>query len=140
MHSQIYVNLPIKDMTRSRAFFGALGYQFEPRFSNEQGACLILGENLYAMLLVEPFFGSFVPHKAIGDATTAAEVLICLNCNSRDEVDAIVAKAVAAGGTSPRPPQNHGFMYSKGYEDLDGHIWELMYVDASTAANPDQDA
>lgn len=140
MHTLIYVNLPVKDLARSREFFAALGYDFEPDFSNEQGACLILGENLYAMLLTEPFFSSFVPHKAVGDATKAAEVLICLNCSSRAEVDAQVAKAVAAGGSSPRPPQDHGFMYVHGYEDLDGHIWELMFMDASAAANPDKDA
>lgn len=140
MHTQIFVNLPIKNMARSRAFFSALGYEFEPNFSNEQGACLILGKNLHAMLLVEPFFSSFVPHKTIGDASKTAEVLICLNCASRAEVDALVAKAVAAGGSSPRPPQDHGFMYANGYEDLDGHIWELMHMDASASANPDKDA
>lgn len=139
MHKQIFVNLPIKQMARSQAFFRALGYQFDPHFTNEQGAALVLGENLYAMLLVEDFFKGFTG-KTIADATQTTEVLTCLSCASRAEVDALVAKAVAAGGTAPRQPQDHGFMYAHGYEDLDGHIWELVHMDTSTAANPGQDA
>jgi len=139
MHKQIFVNLPIKDMARSQAFFRALGYEFDPHFTNEQGAALVLGENLYAMLLVEDFFKGFTG-KAIADATQTTEVLNCLSCESRAEVDALVAKAVAAGGTAPRAPQDHGFMYAHGYEDLDGHIWELVYMDTSAAANPAKDA
>jgi len=139
MHKQIFVNLPIKQMARSQAFFRALGYDFDPHFTNEQGAALVLGENLYAMLLVEDFFKSFID-KTIADATQTTEVLTCLSCESRAEVDTLVAKAVAAGGTAHRAPQDHGFMYAHGYQDLDGHIWELCYMDTSAAANPDKDA
>ena len=139
MHTQVYINLPIRDMARSRAFFSALGYRFEPKFSNEMGACLVLGENLYAMLLTHPFFQGFTG-KAIADASQITEVIVCLNCGSRAEVDALVAKALAAGGTVPRPPVDHGFMYGHGFEDLDGHIWELMHMDTSAAANVTQDA
>lgn len=139
MHKQIFVNLPIKDMARSQAFFRALGYQFNPEFSNEQGACLVLGENLYAMLLVEDFFKSFTG-KPVADAHKSTELLTCLSCDSRAQVDAQVAKAVAAGGTASRQPQDHGFMYVHGFEDPDGHIWELVFMDASAAANPTQDA
>lgn len=139
MHKQIFVNLPIKNMARSQAFFRALGYEFNPEFTNEQGACLVLGENLYAMLLVEDFFKGFTA-KPIADAHQSTEVLTCLSCDSRAAVDALVAKAVAAGGSAPRQPQDHGFMYAHGYEDLDGHIWELVHMDASAAANPTQDA
>lgn len=138
-HEQIFVNLPIKDMARSQAFFRALGYEFDPHFTNEQGACLVLGRNLFAMLLVEPFFQGFTG-KPIADAHRSTEVLTCLSCASRAEVDALVARAVAAGGSAPRAPQDHGFMYGHGFEDLDGHIWELMHMDVSAAANPDKDA
>lgn len=139
MHTQIYVNLAVRDLPRSRAFFSALGYQFEPKFSSEQGAGLVLGENLYAMLLTQPFFQGFTG-KPIADATQTTEVIVCLNCDSRAAVDALVAKALAAGGTAPRPPVDHGFMYGHGFEDLDGHIWELMHMDTSAAANVTQDA
>jgi hypothetical protein len=132
MHKQIFVNLPIKNMARSQAFFRALGYQFNEQFTNEQGACLVLGENLYAMLLIEPFFAGFTG-KPVADAHRSTELLICLSCDSRAAVDALVAKALAAGGTAPRQPQDHGFMYVHGFEDLDGHIWELAYMAEAAA-------
>jgi predicted lactoylglutathione lyase len=132
MHQQIFVNLAVNDLPKSRAFFERLGLTFNPQFSNEQGACLVLGENIFAMLLVKAFFKGFTG-KPIADATQTTEAIICLSCQSRAEVDAIVAKAVAAGGTAPRAPQDHGFMYGHGFEDLDGHIWELAYMDMSAA-------
>jgi uncharacterized protein len=127
MHKQIFVNLPIADMAKSQAFFKALGYSFNPDFTNDQGAALVLGENLYAMLLVRDFFATFID-KPIVDAKKSTEVLVCVSCDSREQVDSLVAKAVAAGGTAPRKPQDHGFMYSHGFEDLDGHIWELVHM------------
>lgn len=133
MHRQIFVNLPIRDMARSQAFFQALGYTFDSRFTNDQSACLVLGDNLYAMLLVEPFFQTFTD-KAIVDATRQVEVLVCLSCESRDEVDGLIAKALAAGGTTQRPPQDHGFMYGHSFQDLDGHVWELVYMDPTAQA------
>lgn len=133
MFRQIFVNLPIQDMGRSQAFFRALGYDFNPQFTNEQGACLVLGENLFVMLLVEEFYKTFID-KAIADARKTCEVLVCLSAQNREEVDGLVAKAVAAGGTAHRTPQDLGFMYSHGFEDLDGHIWEFVHmVDASKA-------
>jgi predicted lactoylglutathione lyase len=133
MNRQIFVNLPIKNMERSQAFFKSLGFSFNPQFTNEQGACMVVSENhSYVMLLVESFFATFT-RKPISDATKATEVLVCLSCESRAEVDALVKKALAAGGTSPNPPQDHGFMYGHGFTDLDGHIWELVYMDASAA-------
>jgi predicted lactoylglutathione lyase len=138
-HQQIFVNLPIKNMARSQAFFRAMGYEFDPHFTNDKGAALVLGPNLHAMLLVEDFFQGFTG-KPIADAHRTTEVLTCLSCESRAEVDALVAKALAAGGSAPRAPQDQGFMYAHGFEDLDGHIWELVYMDASAAANPDKDA
>jgi predicted lactoylglutathione lyase len=127
MHAQIFVNLPVADMARSKAFFSALGYAFNPDFTNDQGAALVLGDRIYAMLLTRDFFASFI-NKPVADAKTSTEVLVCLSCESRAEVDTLVAKAVAAGAQVPRQPQDHGFMYGHGFEDLDGHIWELVYM------------
>ena len=128
MNKQIFVNLAVKDLDKSKAFFEALGYTFNPQFTNESGACMVIADgSIYAMLLTEPFFKTFVD-KPLVQAKEATEVLVCLSCESREEVDALVAKAVAAGGRAPRPPQDHGFMYGHGFEDLDGHIWELVWM------------
>jgi hypothetical protein len=128
MSRQIFVNLPIANMERSKAFFGALGFTFNPQFTNEQGACMVIADNIFAMLLVKPFFQTFVDTD-IADATRVTEVLTCLSCASREEVDGLVKKAVAAGGKPHRQPQDHGFMYSHGFHDPDGHVWELVYMD-----------
>lgn len=130
-HTQMFVNLPVKQLDRSMAFFRAMGYEFNPDFTNEMAASLVLGDNLFAMLLTEPFAQGFTA-KAIADAHQTTEVLVCLSCASREEVDALVAKARAAGAAVPRQPQDHGFMYAHGFEDLDGHIWELVYMAAPT--------
>lgn len=130
MHKQIFVNLAVADLPKSRAFFESLGLSFNPQFSNDQGACLVLGENLFAMLLTREFFKTFID-KQIADSRQTTEVLTCLSCESRAEVDALVAKAVKAGGKAHRQPQDHGFMYGHGFEDLDGHIWELAFMDMS---------
>jgi predicted lactoylglutathione lyase len=135
MPRQIYVNLPIKNMERSKAFFSALGFSFNPQFTNDSGACMVISESIYAMLLTESFFKTFT-RKPVADATKSTEVLLCLSCTSRAEVDELVRKAVAAGGKTPNSPQDHGFMYGHGFEDLDGHQWELMYMDM--AAVPPQ--
>ena len=133
MHAQIFVNLPIENMARSQTFFKALGYAFNPEFTNDQGACLVVGDNLFVMLLVKDFYATFTT-KTIADARTTSEVLVCFSCDSREEVDTLVAKAVAAGATTPRPVQDLGFMYSHGFDDLDGHTWEFVHmVDASKA-------
>ncbi len=139
MSRQIYVNLPIKNMERSKAFFGKLGFSFNPQFTNEQGACMVVADgSIYVMLLVESFFKTFTK-KAVADTTRSTEVLVCLSCESRAEVDELVAKARAAGATVPNAPQDHGFMYGHGFEDLDGHIWELAYMDMAAApATPPQ--
>ena len=128
MNAQIWVNLPIKNLKRSVEFFTKLGYTFNPQFTDENANCMIVGENIFVMLLVEKFFQSFTD-KTICDATQSAEVMMGLSCASRAEVDAMVRKAVAAGGKTPRKPQDHGFMYGHGYEDLDGHIWEVFYME-----------
>lgn len=132
MARKIFVNLPIQDMERSKAFFAALGFSFNPQFTNEQGACMVISEDIFAMLLVEPFFQTFTK-KPVADARRSTEVLVCLSCDSRQEVDALVKKALAAGGSAPNAPQDHGFMYAHGFEDLDGHLWELAWMDPSAA-------
>ncbi|MBX3586348.1 MAG: VOC family protein [Ramlibacter sp.] len=135
MSRQIFVNLPIKNMASSQAFFKSLGFSFNPQFTNEQGACMVVADNIFVMLLIEPFFQTFTK-KPVADATKSTEVLVCLSCESRAEVDDLVKKAVAAGGTTPNPPQDHGFMYAHSFTDLDGHGWELVYMDP--AATPPQ--
>ena len=133
MSRQMFVNLPIKNMEKSQAFFKRLGFSFNPRFTNEQGACMVISEDHnYVMLLVEPFFSTFTK-KSIADASRATEVIVCLSCDSRAEVDEMVRKAIAAGGKTPNAPQEHGFMYGHGFEDLDGHIWELVWMDPNAA-------
>jgi len=133
MHKQIYVNLAVDNLDRSKAFFSAIGFSFDPQFTNEQAACMSVGENIYAMLLVKDFFKTFT-RKSLCDPKESTEVLVCLSCESREEVDALVAKALAAGGTAPRAPQDYGFMYGHGFEDVDGHIWELVHMDPNAKA------
>lgn len=132
MARKIFVNLPIRDMERSQAFFRSLGFSFNPQFTNEQGACMVVSEDIFVMLLVEPFFKTFTT-KPVADARKSTEVLVCLSCDSRAEVDELVRKALAAGATAPNAPQDHGFMYAHGFEDLDGHVWELAWMDPAAA-------
>lgn len=128
MATKIFVNLPVKSLDNSVRFFTSLGYAFDPRFTDETATCMIVAEDIFVMLLTEPKFRTFTP-KAICDATTSTEVLVCLSCESRAQVDELVRKAVAAGGTTYNEPQDHGFMYGHGFQDLDGHIWELIYME-----------
>lgn len=130
MAKQIFVNLPVKDLNKSVAFFTSLGFSFNPQFTDEKATCMIIGENIFAMLLVEPFFKTFTK-KEISDAHKSTEVLIALDATSRDEVKSMVAKAIAAGGTQYMDPQDHGWMYQHSFADLDGHQWEILYMDES---------
>ena len=127
MATQIFVNLPVKNLDQSVAFVTRLGYKFNPQFTDENATCMIVSDDIYVMLLVERYFKTFTP-KPIADATKTTEVLLCLSCESRAQVDEMVARAVAAGGTTPNKPQDHGFMYQHGYQDLDGHMWELVHM------------
>ena len=130
MATKIFVNLPVKDLNASIAFFTKLGYSFNQQFTDETATCMVISEDIYAMLLTHEKFKMFTP-KEICDATKSSEVLIALSCESRDQVDELVAQAVAAGGSTYSKPQDHGFMYAHGYQDLDGHIWEVMWMDPS---------
>ena len=127
MASQIFVNLPVKDLDRSVRFFTSLGFTFNPTFTDETATCMIVAENIFVMLLTEKKFREFTP-KPVCDATKATEVLVCLALDSRGEVDAMVAKAMAGGGTTYNEPKDHGFMYQHGFQDPDGHIWELVHM------------
>lgn len=133
MSTQIFVNLPVQDLQKSVAFFEALGFSFNPQFTDETASCMVVSEHIFVMLLIHKRFKDFTP-KAICDARQATEVLVCLSRESRAAVDAMVAKAVAAGGSTYNQPQDHGFMYAHGFQDLDGHIWELVFMEP--AANP----
>ncbi len=127
MKKQIILNLPVKDLEKSRAFFSALGFTFDPRFSGEDAAFMnVVGDTIQAMLTTEPFFKSLID-KPLANAKEANELVICLTCESREEVDSLIAKAAAAGGRIPHPPEDHGFMYDQGFEDIDGHLWNLVW-------------
>ena len=130
MSTKMFVNLPVKDLDRTVAFFTALGFKFNPQFTDKNATCMIVSEEAFVMLLVEPFFKGFTP-KPISDAKKSTEVLLCLSAERRADVDDMVAKAIAAGGSAPNKPQDHGFMYQHGFEDLDGHLWEVAYMDMS---------
>lgn len=128
MATKIFVNLPVKDLQKSIEFFTRLGYTFNPQFTDETATCMIVSEDIFVMLLTHAKFKTFTP-KEICDATKSTEVLLCLSCESRAAVDEMVRKAVAAGGAAYSEPQDYGFMYQHGYQDLDGHIWELIYME-----------
>ena len=128
MPTQVFVNLPVTDLPQSIAFFEELGYSFNKQFTDETGACLVISDTIYSMLLTHEKFQSFIPN-AISEAHRETEVLIALSCDSREEVDSIVDKAIELGGTYVRDPQDHGFMYERAYRDLDGHIWEYYWMD-----------
>ncbi|HEX8613972.1 MAG TPA: VOC family protein [Telluria sp.] len=128
MNKQIIFNLPVKNLDISQAFFSALGFRFNPEFSNESAAFMeIVDGSVQAMLMTEAFFKSFT-NKAVVQARQANEVIICLSCESREEVDSLIAKATAAGARIPHEPEDHGFMYDQGFEDLDGHLWNLVWT------------
>ena len=129
MSTKIFVNLPVKDLQRSIDFYSKLGYAFNPQFTDETATCMIVSDDIYVMLLTYAKFKEFTP-KPICDATKSTEVIVCLSCNDRAHVDDLVRKAVAAGGTTHTEPKDYGFMYQHGYQDPDGHIWELVYMEA----------
>jgi predicted lactoylglutathione lyase len=129
----IFVNLPVADLQRSRGFLEALGAVNEPRFTDETAACMTLSDSIHVMLLPHDKFRQFTP-RAIADANLASEVLLCLSADSRESVDTAVERAVASGGTAdPGPKQDYGVMYGRSVADPDGHIWEIMWMDAAAA-------
>lgn len=122
------MNLPVKDLAVSMEFFGKLGFEFNPDFANENGVCMVVSDNIFVMLLMEDFFQTFTK-KEVADATKTTEVLTALSVESREAVDELLSVALEAGGQEAREPQDHGFMYGRSFEDPDGHIWEIFYMD-----------
>ena len=131
MGTKIFVNLPVQDLKRSVEFFSKLGYKFNAQFTDANATCMIIGEDIFAMLLVESFFATFTP-KPIADARQTTEVLVALSAESREAVNGIVQAAFAAGARRYKEPEDHGYMYGWGFEDLDGHIWEYVWMDPAT--------
>jgi len=128
MATQIFVNLPVSDLSKSVAFFTALGFTFNPDYTDENATCMIINDNAYVMLLVEGFFKTFTS-KDIVDAKGSTEVIMAFSADSREGVDGMYNKAIDAGRSSSQPAQDYGFMYSRSFEDLDGHLWEVMWMD-----------
>jgi len=128
MSTLIFVNLPVKDLERSKKFFTALGYSFNPQFTDENAGCLVISDTIYAMLLTEPFFKTFTK-KEIADSACNTEAIIGLSADSKEEVDRLVDKALAAGGQPSMDTNDQGFMYGRSFQDPDGHLWEVFWMD-----------
>jgi len=127
MPTQIFVNLPVQDLKNSMRFYESLGYQHNPQFTDETAACIVISDTIYVMLLTHAKFKDFTP-KPIADATKVSEVLLCLSCESREAVDGVVSKALAAGGSKSQEPKDYGFMYQNSFQDPDGHLWEVIWM------------
>ena len=134
MSRMIFVNLPVKDLSASRSFFGALGFEFNEEFSDDKAACVVLADNIFVMLLREDFFQTIIDG-AIADASQTTEVLNCLSANSRGEVDDLVRRAIEAGGKPWKDSFSEGPMYGGSFQDLDGHVWEIMHMDPTEAGS-----
>lgn len=130
MPTRIFVNMHVKDLAKSKVFFEKLGYHFNPQFTDENAACLVISDTIFCMLLTTGHMERFVPKgKTIADATKTTETLLALSTDSKDAVNALFDKAIAAGGTEARPTEDHGFMYGRSFNDPDGHIWEMFWFD-----------
>lgn len=130
LKTKIFVNLPVKDLNRSVSFFTKLGFTFNPQFTDENATCMIVGEDIFAMLLVEKFFKSFTS-KEICDTSRSTEAILALSVESREQVDQLMKKVIDSGGSEHREKQDHGWMYGRSFEDVDGHIWEVFFMDES---------
>jgi predicted lactoylglutathione lyase len=135
--TKIFVNLPAKDLNKTIEFFTKLGFTFNPQFTDENATCMIVGEDIFVMLLVEKFFKTFTK-KEICDTSKNTEVIVALSVEGREKVDQMINKAIEAGGTESREPQDHGWMYGRSFEDINGHIWEIIYMDESALKNDEK--
>ncbi len=133
MATKIFVNLSTKNLDRSKKFFTDIGFTINPQFTNEKAACIVISEDIFAMILREEFFKTFISGKEISDATKTTEVLMALSADSKEGVDELADKALAAGGSKLREPEDHGFMYHRSFQDPDGHIWEVFWMDINAA-------
>ena len=134
MTTQIFVNLPIKDLGRTVEFFKKLGFAFNPQFTDENATCMIINDNIFVMLLVEKFFKTFTK-KEICDTAKDTEVIIALSTESREKVDEMMQHVFEAGGKETREPQDHGWMYGRSFQDINGHLWEIIYMDEKALKN-----
>jgi predicted lactoylglutathione lyase len=134
MTTKIFVNLPVKDLNRSVDFFTKLGFNFNPQFTDENATCMIIGEDIFVMLLVEKFFKSFTK-KEICDTSKNTEAILALLVESKEKVDQMMGKALEAGGSEPREKQDHGWMYGRSFEDVDGHLCEVFFMEGSAIKN-----
>jgi uncharacterized protein len=132
--TKIFVNLPVKDLNKTLEFFTKLGFKFNPQFTDENATCMIVGDDIFVMLLVEKFFKTFTK-KQISDTSKNTEVIVALSVEGREKVDQMINKAIEAGGRESREPQDHGWMYGRSFEDIDGHLWEIIYMDESALKN-----
>jgi predicted lactoylglutathione lyase len=126
----IFVNLPVKDLEKTKDFFSKIGFEFNEQFTDKNAACLVIGDNIFAMLLTEDYFKTFTK-KDLSNAANTTEVILALSAESREQVDDIVNAALAAVGSPSNDPVDHGFMYGWSFQDPDGHLWEVMYMDQS---------
>lgn len=134
MSTKIFVNVPVKDLDKSTEFFTAIGFTINPQFTDETAACVVITEDIYAMILTHEKFKQFTP-KEISDATKTSEVLLALSFDSRDKVNEIADKALSAGGSVANQPQDYGFMFTRSINDPDGHIWEFFWMDPANIKN-----
>ena len=134
MTKQIFVNLPVKDLSRTVEFFKRLGFTFNPQFTDENATCMIINDNIFVMLLVEKFFKTFTK-KEICDTAKDTEVIIALSTESREKVDEMIQNVLEAGGKESREPQDHGWMYGRSFQDINGHLWEIIYMDEKALKN-----
>jgi predicted lactoylglutathione lyase len=134
MTTKIFVNLPVRDLNKTVEFFTKLGFKFNPQFSNENATCMIVAEDIFVMLLIEKFFKTFTK-KEISDTTKNTEVIVALSAESREKVDQMINKALEAGGRESRELQDHGWMYGRSFEDINGHLWEIIYMDENALKN-----
>jgi predicted lactoylglutathione lyase len=135
--TKIFLNLPAKDLNKTIEFFTKLGFKFNPQFTDENATCMIVGEDIFVMLLVEKFFKTFTK-KEICDTSKNTEMIVALSVEGREKVDQMINKAIEAGGRESREPQDHGWMYGRSFEDINGHIWEIIYMDESALKNDDE--
>jgi predicted lactoylglutathione lyase len=130
MATKIFVNLPVKDLDKTIEFFTKLGFTFNPQFTDENATCMIIDKDSFVMLLVEKFYKTFT-NKGICDTTKDTEVIVALSAESREKVDQIINKVIEAGGKEPQTPQDYGWMYGRSFEDINGHLWEIIHMDES---------
>jgi len=135
--TKIFVNLPVKDLNNTIDFFTKLGFKFNPQFTDENATCMIVGEDIFVMLLVEKFFKTFTK-KEICDTSKDTEVIVALSVESREKVDQMINKALESGGKESREPQDHGWMYGRSFEDINKHLWEIIYIDESAVKNDEK--